>query len=218
MTTTASSIIQKAHTLLSDVGGVRWPAQELVSYLNLGQIAIAEIRPDQKRNTQTLSLVSGHEQELPADVTALFDIPNNAEGKKSRITKVNLQLLDHMVPDWRSATKVLTVKHFMHNLIEPRKFDVYPPVQSGVKVTATVGIYPIPVAIPTGGASSSFVVGNIDLEDYWQSALLDYVLFRAYAKDAEFAGNAAMSKAYYDLFIGALGIQLKSTADAAPKS
>jgi hypothetical protein len=217
MTTPASAIIKDAHTILHDEDGVRWPADELVRYLNLGQIAIAEIRPDQKRTTQTLTLAAGHEQEIPANVTALIDIPNNAEGKKSRITKVDLQLLDHTVPDWRSGTQALTVKHFMHNIVEPRKFDVYPPVQAGVKVAATVGVYPTPIAAPDGVLSTS-VLGNIDLQDYWQSALLDYVLFRAYSKDAEFGGNVAMATSYHNLFMGALGVQLKSTSDAAPKS
>ncbi len=217
MTTAASTIIKDAHIILFDVDGDRWPAAELVGYLNLGQIAIATTRPDQKRSTLTLTLAAGFEQSIPPEVTALIDIPNNAEGKKSRITKVELQLLDHVVPDWRSGTQGLYVKHFMHNIVEPRKFDVYPPVQPGVKVLATVGLYPTPIATPTGPTHAS-VVGNIDLPDYWQSALLDYVLFRAYSKDAEFGGNAVMAKSYHDMFMGAIGIQLKSSSEAAPSS
>jgi hypothetical protein len=217
MTKAASTIILNAQTALHDEDGVRWPAAELVRYLNLGQDAIAEIRPDQKRGTIQIPLAEGYEQALPGTATALIDIPSNATGRKSRITKVDLQLLDHMVPEWRSMPTALQVKHFMHNMAEPRKFDVYPPVQAGVPVFATVGLYPTPIPTPTGPTSIG-VIGNIDLPDYWESALLDYVLFRAYSKDAEFGGNVAMAKSYHDLFMGAMGLQLQSTEGVAPKS
>ena len=52
-------------------------------------------------------------------------------------------------------------------------------------------------------------------EDVWAEALLNFMLFKAYSKDAEFGGNAALSTGYYTLFNAALGVQLQSSSQVA---
>jgi hypothetical protein len=47
--------------------------------------------------------------------------------------------------------------------------------------------------------------------------LIDYVLYRAASKDAEFAGSAAKAQAHYEAFQGALGVEASATAVASPK-
>ena len=53
----------------------------------------------------------------------------------------------------------------------------------------------------------------ITLDDIYANAILDYMLYRAYQKDSEYAGNAERSMMHYQSFANALGI--KSRADAA---
>jgi hypothetical protein len=218
MPISAQSIIRIAHETLHDVDGVRWPAFELVRYLNIGQREIVRLRPDQKCTTAPVPLVPGHRQQLPAVAMALMDIPNNATGRKRRITKVDVLQLDAVSPDWRSRPGATEIAHFMHDLREPRTFDVFPPAASGAQVDMSYSLYPVDVPVPVDGFAASSVSGNIDLPDHWESALLDYVLFRAYSKDVEFGGNAQMASSYLGMFNAAVGSQLQSTALVAPKN
>lgn len=61
-------------------------------------------------------------------------------------------------------------------------------------------------------------MGNIDLPDEWANALRYYVLYRAWSKDAEYAGNSQLAATNYQLFKGELGEQLESAATVSPKS
>jgi hypothetical protein len=217
MATAAQSIILRAQTTLQDVSGVRWPADELVRYLNDGQREIVRLRPDQKAASVTMSLVEGYRQTISPDHAALIDVPANASGRFKRITKVDLALLDSVEPTWRSKPAASEIVHFCHDLREPRVFYVYPPAQSGLAVEAVVSVYPTDVAAPNGATFAS-VSGDIDLPDQWADALLNYVLFRAYSKDAEFGGNAALSAAYLQRAQAILGVELQSSAVVAPTS
>ena len=216
MTTPAQSIIQRAQITLQD-DGTRWPASELVHHLNDGQREISRLRPDQTAWTYPITLGAGHIHLLPTTYQALIDIPNNASGAKRRITKVDMLQLDAVEPAWRSRTQSTEVKHFMHDLRDPRVFQVYPPVQSGTIVDAVVSEYPTDVTAPSG-ASFSSVTGNISLPGHWADALLNWVLFKSYAKDAEFGGNAQMAASYLGLFNAAIGSQFQSTATVAPQT
>jgi hypothetical protein len=54
---------------------------------------------------------------------------------------------------------------------------------------------------------------TISLDDIYANAILDYMLYRAYQKDSEYAGNADRSMMHYSSFANALG--MKSRADSA---
>lgn len=218
MTTTARSIIERAHTVLSDADGVRWPAYELVAWLNDAQRQYLVKRPDQKVTTEAVSLVAGFRQTIPANAIALQDIPNNAAGGKRRIDKINMWTLDAVSPNWRSSTPSTEVRHFMHDLREPRVFQVYPPAATGAAVDMTYTPYPTDVPIPVDGAIASTVTGNIDLPDHAAEALLNFVLYKAYSKDAEFGGNSNTAAGYLALFNAAVESQLQSTANVAPQT
>lgn len=217
MTTTARSIIERAHIQLQDADGTRWPAYELVLWLNDAQREVLRYRPDQKCTTASVSLATGFRQSLPAAAVDLIDIPNNAVGNKRRINKIDMQTLDAVMPAWRNATPAVEVKHFMYDMREPNVFHVYPPAAAGAAVDMTYSLAPTDVAVPTEAAASS-VVGNVDLSDTWADALLNFVLFKAYSKDAEFGGNSQLASGYLALFNAAIGSQLQSTATVAPKT
>ena len=73
MTITAQSIIHRATDLLQDQTSVRWPANELVRWLNDAQRAIVRVRPDSMNTTATMTLVAGSRQDL--DNGALTPLP-----------------------------------------------------------------------------------------------------------------------------------------------
>lgn len=214
MTVAASEILTDAQTTLFDPDGVRWPATELVKYLDLAQLKVVEARPDQYSTVREVSLVAGFRQRLDDDVYALLDIPNNATGQFKRITKTDMAQLDMVLPGWRKRSGTMETVHFMHNLNEPRNFYVYPPAVLGSKVEMLVAEYPPLLPAPTGPKGST-ASGNIALADKWRDALFNFVMFKAYLKDAEFGGNPTLAAAYKDLFIQATGVELQTTTSNA---
>jgi hypothetical protein len=217
MATTAQSIILDAQTALQDLAGVRWSATELVRHLNRGQRDIQTVRPDTTAVLATLALVAGFKQTIPVAAASLIDIPANTSG--TRITKVDTVLLDATLASWRSATAAATVVHFMHDMRLPRQFLVYPPATTSASVDIEYSAYPTDVTTPSGdGLAYTTVSGNISLNDQWSTALLCVVLHYAYAKDAEYGGNAGLSQAYMQKAQGILGVELQSATQVAPKS
>lgn len=205
MTTAAQSIINDAMTALQDPTGTRWPATELLGYLNRAQNDIHVARPDTTATIKAVSLKSGARQTIPEDASSLIDIPNNTNGPA--ITKTDVVQLDAINRNWRQMERRSEVVHFTHDLRNPRTFEVYPPAQ-GARVDMEYSAYPALVAID----------GNVSLGDQWRTALYCTVLHYAYAKDAEFGGNAALSAAYLQRAEQILGVQLQTTATVAPKS
>lgn len=197
MTTTAQSIIREAQELLQDTEGTRWPATELVAHLNDGQRDIATIRPDLFTILAAIALVAGPRQALPAACVDFVEMPRNTNGAALR--QADRNMLDAVEPSWYTKAGVQTIKHFCYDAREPNVFWVYPPAAVGASVDAVYSTMPADVATPSG-ASYTTVAGNIDCPDVCKNSLLHFVLFRAFAKDAEFGGNAAMSAANYQLF------------------
>ncbi|XVJ69945.1 MAG: hypothetical protein HEQ39_10000 [Rhizobacter sp.] len=208
MSTTAQSIVLEVQTTLQDVDGVRWTALELLRHINDEQREIVRLRPDVKATTTTMSLVSGSRQLLPAQFMALIDITRNTSGSKRALRKTSMEQLDAVSPAWNSSRPSAEVIHFMHDMREPRTFYVWPP-SAGARVELVASQYPSDV--PSLGAT-------IDLPDEWKQALIDGVLHRAYAKDAEYGGNAELSVVYLQKRNAALKSQLESTASVAPKT
>ena len=213
---TARDIIMRAQTALQDPDGVRWPAVELVQHLNDAQREVIRVRPDQKCTTTAVALASGYRHTIPAEAAALMDVPNNSTGRRRRISKVDTIQLDSVAPDWRSRAGSTEIVHFMHDLREPRVFQVYPPA-ANAQVDLLYSLYPTDVPAPTGAAWTT-VTGDVDLSTSWRDALLNFVLFKAYSKDAEFGGNSQLAASYLALFNAAVGSQLQSTATVAPQT
>lgn len=218
MAITAQSIVLDVQTTLQDLTGTRWPAHEIVGYINDGQREIAAKRPDVTATQIAFVTAEGAEQALPAMAMSLIDVPRNTSGSKRAITKVDAALLDAFSRDWRGMTGVAEFSHFCYEPTDPRAFDLYPPASAGTSVQLLVSAYPTDVPSPTPpGVLASTVSGSISLGDEWCSALRNYAAFRAYSKDAEFGGNAALAGQFYQLFRSAIGDQLSSTTELSPK-
>jgi len=210
MTISAQSIITSAQTLLNDVAGVRWPATELVVHLNEFQRECVRVRPDQSASTFLVTLAAGHKQTLPDNVATLIDIPQNASNKP--ISKVDLPLMDAILPGWRSATAKLDVVHYVYNLKDPRVFLVYPPALSTSSVFMEAAIKPVQVTATSATQAS----GNLSVQDDMGTAALNWVMFRALSKNAEHASQSVLAAGYKNAHDAALGIE--STAAISPKT
>lgn len=213
MTTTTQSVVFNIQTALQDVDGTRWPATEIVSYLNDGQRDIAALRPDLFTATAPLVLATGAKQTLPAACSKLIDIPRNTSG--AAIRQVDQSALDAVEPTWYTRAGSTTVKNVCFDPRDPSGFWVYPPASSGASVDLVYAILPADLATP-GGAAFGTATGNLTVGDVFKNALTHYGLFRCWSKDAEFGGNAALASANYQLYQSLLASELASRQAVAP--
>ena len=218
MTITAQSIVRRCVETLQDNTSIRWPVNELVRYLNDGQREITLYRPDSMVTSSSLPLTSGSKQALPINGTKLIDVVRNSGGSKRALRLTNREILDAQLPGWHNQAGVVEVLHFMFDPREPRTFYVYPPAAAGASVDLIYAALPTDITEPTDGALYTSVTGNVSVPDIYGNVLQDYMLYRAYSKDSEYAGNGARAQVHYQQFTNALGMEIKATVAVAPTS
>jgi len=216
MAVTAQSILRRVTETLQDPTSIRWPISELVRYFNDAQREIITLRPDACVITASVPLVAGTRQSLPAGGTKLVDIARNSGGTRRAVRITNREILDAQMPGWPGMAGTTEVLHYMHDPREPRHFHVYPPAAAGAALEVTYASMPADIAEPLDGGLYTTVTGSLGLPDIYANAVQDYVLYRAYMKDSEYAGNAARAQAHYAAFANALGMELKAAVAIAP--
>ena len=214
----AQQIIRRCVETLQDTTSIRWPVAELVRYLNDGQREVVLYRPDAMVTNATVTCVAGTKQTLPANGAKLIEVIRNARaaGTKRAVRMVNREILDAQMPGWHTLAGVDDVLHFMYDPRDPRVFYVYPPATTNTQLDIVYAAYPTDIVEPADGATYTAVTGNISLPDIYGNVLQDYILYRAYTKDSEYAGNAQRAQAHYAAFANALGIEIKATVAVAP--
>lgn len=201
-TITAATITTRAAVILQDTTNVRWPDSELLGWLNDGQRDIVVYKPNACVKNVALQLVPGTKQVIPADGLGLVDVPRNmgldgaTPGRAVRL--VSRDVLDAQLPDWHLQSGASAqVKHYMYTELDPRTFYVYPPQPASAPAQVEV-IY---CASPAGVATSSDVIA---VDDIYANVLLDYILYRAYAKDTNYAANPQAATNHYAAYTQAL--------------
>ena len=218
MTIAAQSIIRRVVETMQDNTSVRWPVAELVRYLNDGQREVVLYRPDSMVTNATVTLTSGAKQALPANGSKLIDVIRNTAGTKRSVRMTIRNILDTQSPNWYNLTGVTEILHYMYDPRDPKVFYVYPPAaSSGASVEIVYSAYPTDITEPADGAVYTAVTGNISLPDIYGNVLADYILYRAYTKDSEYAGNAQRAQAHYAAFQAALTTEMAGTTGVAPK-
>ncbi|NCW33252.1 MAG: hypothetical protein EB121_05235 [Alphaproteobacteria bacterium] len=219
MSIAAQALIRRVVETLQDTTSIRWPVAELVRYLNDGQREIIVHRPDAMVTNASVSLASGTKQSLPANGAKLIDVVRNSAGNKRAIRMCAREILDAQSPGWHNLSGVNEIVHFMFDPRDPKVFYVYPPAAvSGAAVDLVYSALPTDIAEPAAGTDFGAVTGNISVPDIYSNALQDYVLYRAYTKDSQYAGNEARAQARYAAFANALGIEIKATVAVAPSA
>jgi hypothetical protein len=215
---TAQSIIQRVVLTLQDPTSVRWPVPELCRYFNDGQREIVLQRPDAASETATIVLVNGTKQTLPASGAKLLTVFANTSGTKRAVRLVDRTILDVQTPGWHALTGVAEILHYMYDERDPTVFYVYPPATTSASLEVSMATFPTDITVPADGTLYTAVTGNMGLPDIYGNALQDYILYRAYSKDAEYTANASRVAAHYGMFANALGIEIKATVAVSPRS
>lgn len=208
------SIVDKAQIILQDATGIRWPADELLGWLNDGQREIALLKPNAFVRNTAVKLVAGTKQALPADGVQLIDVVRNmgttgdVAGRSIRIAM--REILDAQLPDWHLSTAAAAAKHYMYSPLDPKTFYVYPP-----QPTANQGY----VEIIYGAApTDATLAGAITLDDIYHNVLIDYILFRAYSKDTEYSADQGRAGQHQQAYLVSLTGKMKVEGVSNPNS
>lgn len=219
-TLTGANLISRIQDILQDTTSIRWPEAELLRYINDAQREVTNLRPEATATTANVALVVGTKQSLPAGGLRLIKVTRNmsdasggATGKRA-VRLVDADILNTQEPDWHDPTvsgdaaHTTTVKHYIFDEDDPRSFYVYP----GASSTSTF-LEIVYSGAPTDLGNTS---ATIAVDDIFGNAIIDYVLFRCYLKDAEFAGNQQRAGTHYQLFTGSLGAGGQAQFNVSP--
>jgi hypothetical protein len=197
-TVTAGSIIDKAATLLLDQGNTRWTRAELLSYVNLGQRQVCVLSPGTNDKSAVIQLVAGTKQNIPSDGWKLLDVVRNmgtngtTPGRAVRL--VSRDLVDSIYPNWHSQRPNNVVQNYMVDKEDKVSFHIYPPNTGQGYVELIYAYTP---------ANITSELTAIAINDIYEPVLLDYVLYRANSKDAEYAAGIQLASGYLSTFLSA---------------
>lgn len=208
-TTKVVDILDRASIILQDNTNVRFPNDELLKFFNDAQKEVVLHRPDAKMVNGSFDCTAGSKQTLPSAALRLIDVVRNVNGRA--ITQVDRKILDETLPNWheQAADATRKIEHFVYDPADPKNFYVYP------KATTDFDLEIVYSSAPTDVTISNFATDTttISLDDVYSNCILDYILYRAYQKDSEYAGNAQRAMMHYQSFANALGV--KTQADGA---
>lgn len=194
MALTAADIITRAGDIIQDQTNVRWPQAELLRWLNDGRREIAIARPDLYAMVAIVTLAAGTKQSIPADGARFLDAIRNFETDGTTpgnaVRPVQREILDAQSPDWHTHVAG-EPKHFMFDERVPRTFYVYPPAAATAKLEIAYSQAPTDITVDST---------ELTQEDIYAGALVDYVCYRAFNKDATYAGNTQRAAAHYMQF------------------
>jgi len=208
-TTKVIDILDRAAIILQDNTNVRFPNSELLKFFNDAQKEVVLHRPDATMVNTTFACATGSKQTLPTQALRLIEVVRNVGGRA--VTQVERRILDETLPNWHETTAGTNkIEHYVYDPADPKNFYVYPKGASGTHSLEVV-YSSAPAEISISNFDTDTTV--ISLDDVYSNCILDYVLYRSYQKDSEFAGNAQRAMMHYQSFANALGV--KTQADSA---
>ncbi|MCP3686564.1 MAG: hypothetical protein GY861_28330 [bacterium] len=212
----ASKIIADAAEAMLDEGYERYATADWLGFLNDGQNELVILKPDASVINQSVVQIAGTKQTLGAEDISLIKLTKNM-GTDGTTPGTIIELVDERQfgiqnPDWNTTTADAEVICYMFDDRDPKNYYVYPP-----QPTSSQGYVEIVTCVkPTDIASIS---SAINLDDIYEGALLNYILYRANlvnANQSQFAQSEATK--FYNVFSTSLGRQdlVEKTID--PKS
>ncbi|MET3134958.1 hypothetical protein AAKU55_005261 [Oxalobacteraceae bacterium GrIS 1.11] len=243
--TKVKDAIYRVSTQLQDIAPqfTRWQERELVTWLNDGQKAIAKYMPASCTRVDAVKLRAGTKQSIeliaagdvkPGDGSVaavvygnyLNDVVRNmgADGATAgrAVRVVSREVLDSQNPDWHTNVGPGRVDQFVFDPRAPKNFYVTPAV-GAAPVWVEISYLANPVDVPNTGTVAAPLYGAdgtsatvISVDDKYIDDLVNYVLARAYMKDADFASSQPNASAYSSMFTGSLNAQVQALTGNNP--
>ncbi len=214
-------IIKRVEDVLQD-SNVRWPRVELQNWLNESYLQIALLRPDASSKTGTLTCVAGSRQTITSGFSTalrLLDVVRNlaSSSNKKVVRLIDRSVLDDQRPAWHNDTASVNIQNYTFDVRQPKEFFVFPPATTSAQLEVVYADLPGTHSLseanlhPTTGSAEV-----IKVDDTYLSVITDWILYRAFSKDAEFAANAARAGAHYQTFMSSIGNKTQSDVSSSP--
>lgn len=217
-TVKVTDIIRRVEDVLQDTN-IRWPRTELQNWMNESYLAITLARPDANAKTGSFTCVAGTRQVLTAEFPSglrLLDVTRNlaSDSGYKVIRLVARSVLDDQRPAWHAENGTTSIQHYTFDPRQPKEFFVYPPATTSAEVEVVYTDSPgahsqTESQLDPAGTDSTTIL----LDDIYMSPMIDWILYRAYSKDAEYGANEQRAQAAYNAFNSALN--MKNQVDAA---
>lgn len=215
-------VIKRVEDVLQD-SNVRWPRLELQNWLNESYLQIVLLRPDASSKTGTFTCVAGSRQSITSGFSSalrLLDVVRNlaSSSDKKVVRLIDRSVLDDQRPTWHTETGSVNTQNYTFDIRQPKEFFVYPPATTSTQLEVVYADLPGAHSLsasaldPTTGSNTEI----IKVDDTYLSVITDWILYRAFSKDAEFAANAARAGAHYQTFMSSIGNKTQSDVGSSP--
>ena len=206
MAVAVNDVINKVQETLQDTAGIRWnETNELIQWLNDAQREIALLKPDATSENTTVTLATGTKQSIPSDGNRLLRVMRNMSaasgGNGGRaIRLVARDVLDTQTPTWHDpavtgdAAHSNVVKNYIYDEQDPKNYYVFPGVSGSTYIEIVYSKNPATVSAGN----------NLSVDDMYANAVQNYILYMAFMKESEAAGNAQRASSHYNLFTAAI--------------
>jgi hypothetical protein len=210
---TANDYILDAAELYGDTAYIRVTQATWIKYLNSAVRALILVRPDAGAVTESVQLVAGIKQTLPAVSLRLLDISRNlgADGLTAGkiVTPANRQHIDYANLLWPANAGDTSVENFSYDSNVPRIYYVTPPVIGTTDVYVEMSSSQLPTAMTT-------ISSDDGIDDVFFEAIIQFILYKAFAADDE-SVEWEKSQKYYTNFLQLLGIEIQASKATGPE-
>lgn len=209
---TGLEIITQASEVVVDADNVTWTVPQGVNWINDGQRAIALQRPDASVLTQNKLLVPGTRQSITGrrlmDVIRNQGIDGNTPGNAIRLVERGVK--DDFEPDWHTLDGETVIQEYIYDPRVPKEFWVSPPVHAStdVYVLLTEAVDPTDITDEND---------TINIDDVYAPVLLEWLLYRFFARDSEETPNWERAARHYQSFFNLLGVKTPVDQMISPK-
>lgn len=205
----ASSIIDQAAELIQDEGFVNLTHSEALGWLNDGQRAAALLDPTVYTTTGIVALVPGTKQSISGiELLAVHrNMGTDGTTPGEAIRLVDRGVKDDYNPDWHTDPASADIEEYMFDDRDTSLFYVYPqPITPNyIEVTQSVSPPDVQVAaLP------------IVLDDVYAPALIEFIAFRFFSRDAEEA-MASKAASHAQMFASLVSRKVEVDAANSPK-
>lgn len=207
MAITGTQVATDVRDALFDTDKIRWQDPDILRYINDASRAIVDVVPSAHTARAQVSLVSGEIQVIPDDGVVLLSVSRNVGDRAVR--RVDLDDMNAGHPNWVVETPQKLIRQYMFDPDTPTQYLVYPPSDGTSELELTYAVLPAQIAD---------LGDDLPLRDTYKLAYVNYVLYRAYARDADYAANRDLSTWYFQQFAQGLGVKYEARIQEMPTS
>jgi len=195
-TLTGEYLLARASEVVQDDDHITWTSDQFLEWINDAQRATVLVKPDSNVSTGSVQLVAGTLQSISGIrlQSVIRNMGSDGLTPGNAIRLVQRGIKDEADPSWHTDTASLTILEYIYDDRDPKHYYVSPPPDT---VAANVYVEISQVVEPT---ALSAITDTIDLEDIYTPAMLEWILYRAFSREAEEVQDVSRAAAHVERF------------------